>query len=432
MNNQLQTLKLNVTNINSYLMRSNNQLQKLKKNKNQLLFKLERQSIGRRKETKIEKGLIGKGIMKTGRKLLSPAMSIFDKIKEFFGIVILGFIVNKLPKIIKAITDFLDSEFVKTTKEIFKLIGDTFTTLYNVFTDFPGFVRREFERSMKTIQDGLEFLGKTFSPLGELYKNVFSILGEDAEDISLGTMRDMGDNTQVLLKRIRDAESAGDYGAMYSRNRAGFSRGREDITKMTIDEVDQLQTDYLNYQKSLGYDQTQRSAAMGAYQMLELKKAAQDLGIDTSTTLFDKETQDFLALKSYLKDAGYDDFLKGKISAKTFNNRLAGIFASLKKVDGTGVYDDDGMNRAYESVFDLIKVIEFDRKKLELEGVKRDPNLRSNLVNSSGTRVALAIVPVPGKTQVVTETETQLIPVPVGSNRGLSPMWNPYTRRNIG
>ena len=59
MDNQLQTLKLNVTNINSYLMRSNNQLQKLKKNKNQLLFKLERQSIGRKKETKIEKGLIG-------------------------------------------------------------------------------------------------------------------------------------------------------------------------------------------------------------------------------------------------------------------------------------------------------------------------------------------------------------------------------------
>ena len=56
---------------------------------------------GRKKETKIEKGLIGKGIMKTGSKLLSPAMSIFDKIKEFFGIVILGFIVNKLPKLLR-------------------------------------------------------------------------------------------------------------------------------------------------------------------------------------------------------------------------------------------------------------------------------------------------------------------------------------------
>ena len=89
MDNQLQTLKLNVTNINSYLMRSNNQLQKLKKNKNQLLYKLERQSIARKKETKIEKGLIGKGIMKTGSKLLSPAMSIFDKIKEFLELLFL-------------------------------------------------------------------------------------------------------------------------------------------------------------------------------------------------------------------------------------------------------------------------------------------------------------------------------------------------------
>ena len=60
--------------------------------------------------------------MKTGSKLLSPAMSIFDKIKEFFGIVVLGFIVNKLPKIIKAITDFLNSEFVKNLKSVVSVI----------------------------------------------------------------------------------------------------------------------------------------------------------------------------------------------------------------------------------------------------------------------------------------------------------------------
>ena len=40
------------------------------------------------------------------------------------------------------------------------------------------------------------------------------------------------------------------------------------------DEVDQLQTDYLNHQASKGYDENQRSAAMGAYQILEVKKVA--------------------------------------------------------------------------------------------------------------------------------------------------------------
>ena len=93
-----------------------------------------------------------------------------------------------------------------------------------------------------------------------------------------------------LKTAIRQLESGDDYGSMYSRDREDFSRGKEDITKMTIDEVDQLQTDYLNHQASKGYGEDQRSAAMGAYQMMEVKKVAKLLGIDTSKTKFDKET----------------------------------------------------------------------------------------------------------------------------------------------
>ena len=164
-------------------MRSNNQLQKLKKDKSQLLYKLERQSIGRKKETKIEKGLIGKGLMKTGSKLLSPAMSIFDKIKEFFGIVVLGFIVNKLPKIIKAITDFLDSEFIKTTKEIFKLVGDTFTTLYNIVIDFPQSIRDNFSKGIEYIQGELDWLNKTFGTESDLFKSILSLFGDEKDEV---------------------------------------------------------------------------------------------------------------------------------------------------------------------------------------------------------------------------------------------------------
>ena len=56
---------------------------------------------------------------------------------------------------------------------------------------------------------------------------------------------------------------------MYNRNRKTFSRGGEDITKMTIQQVHDLQTDYLDHQAALGYDEKNRSAAMGAYQMFE-------------------------------------------------------------------------------------------------------------------------------------------------------------------
>lgn len=160
-----------------------------------------------------------------------------------------------------------------------------------------------------------------------------------------------------LKTAIRQLESGDDYGSMYSRDREDFSRGKEDITKMTIDEVDQLQTDYLNHQASKGYGEDQRSAAMGAYQMMEVKKVAKLLGIDTSKTKFDKETQDKMS-EYYLNYAGYQDFKSGKITAEQFNDGLAGQFASVKKTSGAGAYDNDGMNTAYGNMMPLLKKLQ--------------------------------------------------------------------------
>jgi len=168
----------------------------------------------------------------------------------------------------------------------------------------------------------------------------------------------------ALKTKIAEGESNNDYGAMYSRDQEGFDRGDEDITKMSINEVDKLQTDYLNYQTSIGREDGDRSAAMGAYQMLNPKKVAELMGLDPETTIFDKETQDMMS-EYYLNYAGLKDFEAGKISAEEFNNRLAEQFASIETTDGKGVYDDDGMNKANTSVLDLIKAQESKYKGLE-------------------------------------------------------------------
>ena len=157
-----------------------------------------------------------------------------------------------------------------------------------------------------------------------------------------------------LKTAIRQLESGNDYSSMFARDRGDFSRGNEDITKMTIDQVHDLQTDYLNHQASKGYGADQRSAAMGAYQMMEVKKVAQMLGIDTSTTKFDQATQDRMS-EYYLNVAGYQDWKAGKITDEEFNNRLAGQFASVKTTSGGGVYDNDGMNNAYGNLMPIIQ-----------------------------------------------------------------------------
>ena len=167
----------------------------------------------------------------------------------------------------------------------------------------------------------------------------------------------------VLKNEVAEGESNNDYGAMYSRDQEGFERGDEDITKMTINQVDDLQTDYLNYQTSIGREDD-KSAAMGAYQMLEPKKVAEMMGLDPETTIFDKETQDKMS-EYYLKYSGLEDFEAGKISAEEFNNRLAEQFASIETTDGKGVYDDDGMNKAKDNLMHILKPAESKFKGLE-------------------------------------------------------------------
>ena len=171
-------------------------------------------------------------------------------------------------------------------------------------------------------------------------------------------------DVDILKDRIREGESDNDYGAMYSRDQEGFERGDEDITKMTINEVDKLQTDYLNYQTSIGREDGDRSAAMGAYQMLEPKKIAELMGLDPETTIFDKETQDKMS-EYFLNYAGLKEFQAGEITAEQFNNRLAEQFASVKTTDGKGVYDDDGMNKAKGDVMDILQPKESKYKDLD-------------------------------------------------------------------
>lgn len=186
-----------------------------------------------------------------------------------------------------------------------------------------------------------------------------------------------GRNTDVanapdLKTAIRRAESGNDYSSMFARDREDFSRGEEDITKMTIDEVHDLQTDYLRHQASKGYGPDQRSAAMGAYQMMEVKAVAKSMGIDTSKTLFNKDTQDRMS-DYYLNVAGFQEYKAGRITAEQFNDRLAGQFASLQTSSGGGVYDNDGMNKAYASVLELIKAKKFDSQPPAASDPDLDP-----------------------------------------------------------
>ena len=205
-----------------------------------------------------------------------------------------------------------------------------------------------------------------------------------------------------LKTKVRQLESGNDYSSMYRRNRGTFARGKEDITKMTIQQVHDLQTDYLDHQASLGYGPKQRSAAMGAYQMLEVKKVAESMGFDPNTTVFDQETQDKMA-EYYFNIAGYQDFKKGKITAAQFNDRLAGQFASIKKSTGGGVYDGDGMNNAYGNIMPMLEEMKSGKRPMTLEvdpDIKVKPDPKSQQVSLADPKSTSTISQIPGSNNV--------------------------------
>lgn len=230
--------------------------------------------------------------------------------------------------------------------------------------------------------------------------------GDGVPDAPRGTAPvTMGVNAPDLKTKVRQLESGNDYSSMYNRNRSTFSRGNEDITKMTIDEVDQLQTDYLNHQKSLGYnspDGSDRSAAMGAYQMILVRDVAKAMGFDPSTTKFDQETQDRMA-DYYFNIAGYQDFKKGKITPAQFNDRLAVQFASIKKASGVGAYDNDGMNNAYGNIMPMLEEMKSGKRPMTLEvdpDVKVKPDPKAQEVSLADPKSTNFIQQVPGSNNV--------------------------------
>ena len=102
---QVKKLKLNATNIKTVLISGNRSLKKLRSEENNLVAKQKQKLQIKRKEAVVEgKPLPGSGLAKNiGSKITAPARGLFDRVKDFIGIVLLGVLVNNIPKIIKKI-----------------------------------------------------------------------------------------------------------------------------------------------------------------------------------------------------------------------------------------------------------------------------------------------------------------------------------------
>ena len=180
MEKQLKQLKLNVTNIKSVLIKSNKSLVKIGTTNSALNRKQLEQKKQKKAEKKIEMPRIPavSGVLNVVKGV---ATSFFDKILGFFGSILIGFFVNKLPEIIEEL-----KEAYKSAKpvwdgavKVFGIIGDGFKFIYdNVASIFsPSDAKKE----LGAAEDALKELDRdiTNENLEAELSEIGSDVGED-------------------------------------------------------------------------------------------------------------------------------------------------------------------------------------------------------------------------------------------------------------
>ncbi|AZO09715.1 hypothetical protein EJ074_11835 [Mesorhizobium sp. M3A.F.Ca.ET.080.04.2.1] len=148
--------------------------------------------------------------------------------------------------------------------------------------------------------------------------------------------RSSAGNTPVapLLNLIGRTEGT-DKGEGYNETLGygAFTGGKVNLEGMTLDQIDQLQTQMLSHP-----DNKWNSSAVGRYQIVRttLRDLRRDLGL-SGDEVFDRGMQDRLGM-AHLEKRGLSRWQSGQMSDAAFMNELAKEWASLPTPSGRGAY----------------------------------------------------------------------------------------------
>ena len=122
------------------------------------------------------------------------------------------------------------------------------------------------------------------------------------------------------------------------------------ITQMTMKELESFQRKLINATKGKVKGTKKGTSAVGKYQVIKTslfgangtaEKPQKDSWADklglTEDTIYTPAIQEQIGLLA-LKEAGYNSYINGKRSQNSFQNKIANIWASVAKADGTDKY----------------------------------------------------------------------------------------------
>jgi len=181
----IKRLKLNAKNINSTLISGNKTLKKLRADEKTLFNKQRVVEKRIQKESFVEGGAPGSGAVGgVARKMAAPAMSLFDKLKNFAATVLVGLLVNKLPFIIERVKKFLNDNawLFKSIGEVFKFTGDLFMVLVDLYNFFNPAKKAQLEAEKKQLNAQLNALVGQVDDMGGVAREADSAVDKFVGD----------------------------------------------------------------------------------------------------------------------------------------------------------------------------------------------------------------------------------------------------------
>ena len=175
----IQQLKINSTNIKNFLVSQSKKRAEAKKLNDRNTKKEESQDQFKREERKLEFSPFGGSKIKDSIPKASGG-NIFEKLFEFFGLILLGIFVNALPAIIESVKGIINSvvDFITPIMSGFNLVKDFFTG--EVDRKGSDADKKRVDDALKGFEeDGglIDQMAEKLGPLGAIVKMLKPVVG---------------------------------------------------------------------------------------------------------------------------------------------------------------------------------------------------------------------------------------------------------------
>lgn len=166
-------LKITTSKIKSDIFKANNKLKKIRKVEDSILKKVEDQRRKDEKAQSLKKKL--EPAKKLSKKLIiNPFMSLFQKIMEFFSLVVLAILVKGLPGVIRVMRKVFKiiSNITKMAIKGLTVVGKTVGYFLNIFNNNPPPDLSKVDNEKQQIQDGLDKVNRQLEEVGVKSKEI--------------------------------------------------------------------------------------------------------------------------------------------------------------------------------------------------------------------------------------------------------------------